>query len=351
MPQSSNFAFLQFEWSDLWSAATEAEQHCLATPRHAINLCRISLENAIKWMYENDADLSVPYDKSLYSLMTQPSFKEFINGNLQDKIHAIRLAGNQTAHATREPKAREALLCVTNLHTFLQYFARLYTESKHTFVTFNEALVPPAQDNRKTEEELKRLTHELASKTQEIDRLNVLRSEDQAKIEQLAQRDQYIQQLKAKNADRDPIPENPNEIETRTFYIDLLLREAGWDLDAPEVREFPVTGMPLSTNPSGKGLVDYVLWGDDGLPLAVVEAKRTLKSAQAGQRQAELYADCLERMKGATPRYLLHQRLRDLPVGRSAIPSPPGARHVYPRRTTVADQPPEDQKRPHHHCA
>lgn len=62
--------------------------------------------------------------------------------------------------------------------------------------------------------------------------------------------------------------------------------------------EYPVTGMP---NAEGKGFVDYVLWGADGLPLAVVEAKRTPKSAEVGQQQAKLYADCLERQFGRRP--------------------------------------------------
>ena len=78
----------------------------------------------------------------------------------------------------------------------------------------------------------------------------------------------------------------------------MLLREAGWDPQAPNVREYEVRGMP---NPQGVGYVDYVLWGDDGLPLAVVEAKRTKRSPAEGQRQAELYADCLETMTGRRP--------------------------------------------------
>ena len=59
--------------------------------------------------------------------------------------------------------------------------------------------------------------------------------------------------------------------------------------------------MPLSTNPSGIGYVDYVLWGDDGNPLAVVEAKKTMANAKKGKQQAVLYADCLEQMKGQRP--------------------------------------------------
>ena len=69
--------------------------------------------------------------------------------------------------------------------------------------------------------------------------------------------------------------ENPDIV-----YRDPLLKEAGWALDQPQDREFPVSGMP---NQQGTGFVDYVLWGDDGKPLALVEAKRTRRDARVGQ--------------------------------------------------------------------
>lgn len=78
----------------------------------------------------------------------------------------------------------------------------------------------------------------------------------------------------------------------------MLLHEAGWPLDQPRDREYEVTGMPSKT---GKGFVDYVLWGDNGLPLAVVEAKRTKRDPRVGQRQAELYANALEAQFGQRP--------------------------------------------------
>ena len=93
-----------------------------------------------------------------------------------------------------------------------------------------------------------------------------------------------------------------SEEATRKIYIDLLLKEAGWDnLREGREIEFEVSGMPKSTNPTGIGYVDYVLWGNDGLPLAVVEAKRTMVDAHKGKHQAELYADCLEKMTKQRP--------------------------------------------------
>ena len=54
-------------------------------------------------------------------------------------------------------------------------------------------------------------------------------------------------------------------------------------------------------NASGLGYADYVLWGDDGKPLAVVEAKKTTVDPAVGRQQAKLYADCLEAMHGQRP--------------------------------------------------
>jgi type I restriction enzyme R subunit len=85
---------------------------------------------------------------------------------------------------------------------------------------------------------------------------------------------------------------NKSEELTRKELIDPLLKESGFPLNKSQDREYEVTGMP---NNQGVGFVDYVLWGDDGLPLAVVEAKRTIRNPKEGQQQAKLYADCLEK--------------------------------------------------------
>ena len=90
-----------------------------------------------------------------------------------------------------------------------------------------------------------------------------------------------------------------SEADTRRYKIDALLAEAGWtDLVEGYDIEYVVHGMPSG---SGVGYVDYVLWGDDGLPLAVVEAKKALKDPQVGQQQARLYADCLQTEPGQRP--------------------------------------------------
>ena len=119
--------------------------------------------------------------------------------------------------------------------------------------------------------------------------------------EQLAARDAELADLRIQiataQASLAPDTRDYDEAGAREF-IDLLLHEAGWALDQARDREYPVTGMP---NAGGSGFADYVLWGANGLPLAVVEAKRTAKSPQVDQQQAKLYADGLEQQFGRRP--------------------------------------------------
>jgi type I restriction enzyme, R subunit len=116
--------------------------------------------------------------------------------------------------------------------------------------------------------------------------------------EELAQLRAEVAAAKAANA-RVPDTHDYDEAATRDFFIDKLLGEAGWTFTKPgHDTEYPVTGMPTKT---GTGYVDYVLWGDDGKPLGLVEAKRTTRDPREGQQQAKLYADCLEQQFGQRP--------------------------------------------------
>ena len=52
-------------FSKLANTLTEAEKHVFTAPPYAAVLCRKSLEEWIRWLYENDSDLEMPYDTSL----------------------------------------------------------------------------------------------------------------------------------------------------------------------------------------------------------------------------------------------------------------------------------------------
>lgn len=90
----------------------------------------------------------------------------------------------------------------------------------------------------------------------------------------------------------------PTEAQTRARYIDTMLLNAGWVKGVDWLEEVELAGMP---NQAQVGFADYVLYGDDGKALAVVEAKRTSVDVAKGRQQAKLYADLLERKYGRRP--------------------------------------------------
>lgn len=91
-----------------------------------------------------------------------------------------------------------------------------------------------------------------------------------------------------------PRPLDLSEYATRKIYIDTMLNDAGWIENENWKNEIEVKGMP---NKSGVGFIDYVLYGDDGKALAIIEAKRTCKNVEVGRQQAKLYADLIEKNK------------------------------------------------------
>lgn len=101
-----------------------------------------------------------------------------------------------------------------------------------------------------------------------------------------------------KNQTMEPFSYDPTEVQTRTRYIDTMLLDAGWVKGVDWLEEVELAGMP---NQAQVGFADYVLYGDDGKALAVVEAKRTSVDVAKGRQQAKLYADLLERQYGRRP--------------------------------------------------
>jgi type I restriction enzyme R subunit len=305
----SNFTFLEKEFPEIYREIQEAEKHTFTAPRYAALLCRSTLEKAIFWLYKNDEDLDLPYDNKLGALLHNESFKNILKPSMLMELDVIRLNGNNAAHG-KIVKALEALQSLKNSFRFLTFLSTYYSESNPEIPPFDERVIPYGDANDKNKKQLQELAEKLeleraeaqkALKQQEklLEENDDLRKQLEAQEQIIAERkEQRFKEITVEKA----IPELTSENETRLLLIDLLLREAGWDkMQKGREIEYEVNGMPTTTNPSGKGFVDYVLWGDNGLPLAVVEAKSTIHSASKGKHQASLYADCLEKSTGQRP--------------------------------------------------
>jgi len=213
------------------------------------------------------------------------------------KAKLIKDLGNLAVHSSRKMMPADALAATRELFHFCYWLGRTYGQKARPDpgLLFKPSLLPAAGTvPPQTLAQLQRLETQLHERDE---KLSSLLSDKAALDEELKKLREEVAAVKKANSAR-PDTHDYSEAETRDYFIDLLLKEAGWALDKPQDTEFEVTGMP---NQQGKGFVDYVLWGDDGKPLGLVEAKRTRKDAKVGQQQAKLYADCLETMHGQRP--------------------------------------------------
>jgi type I restriction enzyme, R subunit len=305
----SNFAFLQTEWPAVHEAATQAEAQVHTDPRTACFYARRALELGVGWLYAHDKAFKRPYQDTLSALVHEPTFSAGVGAALFTKARLIKDLGNSAVHNTKKVAPAEALSAVRELFHFSYWLARTYGRSgrPEPGLGFRPELLPKQESASalppapQTVEQLQKLSAQLQVRDRELADLQaelLARKADKADTDAQLQR-LYAEVAAAKQANTAlPDTHDYSEAETRKSFIDLLLKEAGWTLDPTKNFEVEVVGMPNAAN---KGYVDYVLWGDDGKPLMLVEAKRTTRSATEGQQQAKLYADCLEAMFGQRP--------------------------------------------------
>ena len=293
----SQFAFLESEWSAVYDSAVRAESAVHADPRTACFYARRALELAVGWAYKHDATLKMPYQDNLSALIHEPSFKQAAGEAVFSKARVINTLGNRAVHGHRAIPLDDAVVALRELFHVTYWLARTYgrTARPAPGLAFNASALPKATPvHGQTTEQLQKLEANLRERDESLAALLADKSGLDDELKRLRAEVTAAKQAAATQPDT----HDYSEAETRDYFIDLLLKEAGWPLDQPRDREFEISGMP---NQKGDGYVDYVLWGDDGKPLGLVEAKRTRRDARVGQQQAKLYADCLERQFGQRP--------------------------------------------------
>lgn len=289
----SNFSFLHgnTQYALFAPAAIEAEKVYTSAPAMCAVGCRKALELAVKWVYSADNTMQMPYKDNLQSLIHEPTFRFAIDYNTWGKLPFIIKLGNLAVHTERSVQASDALASLQGLFEFIQWvdycYGTDYEERK-----FDETLIPKEKvvvDTKKIKEQ----ESLLGEKDAEIE---TLRKQIEKMSEQITAAKEQHQQ------DRTFVAADLSEFKTRKIYIDVDIKQMGWKftgVDADVQEEYPVEGMAGVVGQMG--YVDYVLFGREGLPLAVIEAKRSSKDPNIGRKQAVLYADCLERKFGRRP--------------------------------------------------
>lgn len=270
----TNFDFLLKEpkFSAFAEVAVTAEKLINIDVDSAVISCRRVMEFAVKWMYSVDGALVMPYQDVIFSLIHTDEFRDIVGEDLFKRIDYIRKIGNTVAHSERKITTDQAKLCLENLFVFMDFIAYCYGDGYEQREYDPSLLEKPQQDVKESE-------------VTDVD-INALIEENKQLKEELTAR------RKEQKESYSPIPLERTEYETRKIYIDTVLQELGWVEGRNWLNEVELFGMP---NRKGVGYADYVLFGDDGRALAVIEAKRTCRDVAEGRQQAKLYADILEK--------------------------------------------------------
>jgi type I restriction enzyme R subunit len=285
-----NFAFLadKKEFALFAPACVEAERVLASSPAMCAVGCRKALELAVKWAYAADHRFREPYQDNLQALLHEPSFCRAVPSDTWKKLPFIAKLGNLAVHTEKTVPRGDAVQVLAWLFEFVQWLDYRYGE-RYTARKFSPAAIPAekvAVDTRRIREQQSLLEQKDAE-------LEALRQQVEAMSARLTEATEKHTETRSFAA------EDISEYDTRKRYIDVDLRLLGWEFGVTVREEVEVRDM--AGVPGQSGFADYVLYGRDGLPLAVVEAKRSSRDPNAGKQQALLYADALEKMSGRRP--------------------------------------------------
>jgi len=314
MKQSMNFEHIQSKWPELHQLAAFAEEYAISDPQSALVKLRCFAEKVVGYLYK---ELSLPVlpTSNIFDKLTADDFTSAVPRLITDKLHAIRKSGNQAAHEGKVDQ-QQAIWILKESYFVASYLFMAYangTQQECPEFKAPEQTQPTNQSDAQFAKKNKQLTQQLAE-----NQARLKRALDELEAAELAQKQAQQQAAKLKQTiDAEKLTQvktrneqivnssfNFNEHETRKRIIDLDLRNAGWNVALDDEstedvgKEVKVTDQPTTT---GVGYVDYVLWDDDGKPLAVIEAKRTRENIEKGRQQAKLYANALEKQYGQRP--------------------------------------------------
>lgn len=286
-----------------------AEEFQASNPMISAHSARLALETMVKIIYRLK-DWETKERPTLHDLTTDERFRAFVDSaEMMKRIHYIRKIGNNASHVGGDAGyvgRRESFFAVLNLYYFVGSFALAWGLIP-SLPDFDKSLLDQYESPRRPV---------ITPRPEKIDALTT--AEAKTAAEEVAE----TTTLQPATVDAQPIVNDLSEAETRKLYIDLLLREAGWKVSenkgeiiagnacieievgnhfpenqASEYSQSSIAAEPQTAympNNTGVGYADYVLFDNDGTPLAVVEAKRTSVDPAKGRHQAELYAKCLK---------------------------------------------------------
>lgn len=300
--KSQNFEFLRPKRAVLADLGGFAERYAHSDPASSLLKQRGFIEQLVGAIYDAYR-LGYPYSDNLNDLMNGEDFRHAVPDIVLEKLHAVRKAGNWAAHPRRPLTPQLALERLQQTFEIAQWFHIQVERGSRADCPTYQPPPPEVASNGKAREALERLRLAEAKYEVVLAGLEEERKKRAAAEQSAATSAAELERLKAEGQQVAATLQF-DERTTRRRLIDQMLIDAGWSVgvngaNTETVRqEVPVFEQPT---PSGDGYADYVLYGANGKPLAVIEAKRTVKDALVGAEQARLYADNLQKSTGQRP--------------------------------------------------
>lgn len=298
--KSVNFEFIREKNEILANLAGYAEAVLHLDPGSALTRLRSFAEELTKVIYHAEHLPRLPR-ATFFDLVSDEMFESAVPKPLIHQINFLRVQGNEAAHGA-EGDIKVASQAILVAHQLAQYLAIKYQGQKAEQLPELESVQNPVISFDSIEKTSKKYQQELAEKSKALELvMEELEAERIKAAKQFNEPDlNKLQQLQ----NQGKIVSDSlqwDEAKTRKLMIDTMLFKAGWDINDKEQVTLEQK-VKFEGNVSGQGYADYVLWSDNGLPLAVIEAKRASNtSLQAGREQARLYADSLEVQYGQRP--------------------------------------------------
>ena len=299
---SINFEILRSNHPELADLGGFAEQYVGPDPSSALVKLRAFAEVMVGYLYQ-EFGIPRPWQPSLNDLINNEAFRSVIPSVVLDKFHAIRIHGNKAAHGEKQNSQKGLWLLKEAFDMACWFHIAIAKGTRDECPAYVEPAAAAPVDGLEWNVNPKVLLDKLAAQEAQMQQLLQELATKQASIEVIEKKASELEVLTStsKNA-ADALAFD--EETTRFRLIDSMLVEAGWEVGAQGANtEFVVQEEEVKFQPTttGIGYADYLLKDDSGKPLAVVEAKKTAKDANIGRKQAQLYADGLEKMYGQRP--------------------------------------------------
>ena len=249
-----NFAYLKNapDFAQLYTYCCEAEEFALSKPNISVTSARKAMEFIVKMIYSAvSGDIQ---GKTVFEMSTDYAFTSYLNDQiLLNSIHFIRKMGNVAVH-DGTLTSDEALKVLEELHFLVGEVCMLW----QLIPDYPEFVKPTLQAPVQPEPT----------------------ESPKAKVEvapELCAR--YAERMRTT---RFSVAHDRDENENKKLFLRASLREAGWPIVNRANTAMPKAAAVDCLLDSGDS-VDYVLYGRDNKPLAIIEQTATAKNLVEGR--------------------------------------------------------------------